>query len=60
MTLFSPHEWILARLSTDERGAGMVEYAFLVTLIATACIAALLFLGNQLDAKFDTVGTSLS
>jgi pilus assembly protein Flp/PilA len=60
MTLYILREWTLAKLNTDERGASMVEYAFLVALIATVCIAALVFLGNQLDARFDMVGNSLS
>jgi pilus assembly protein Flp/PilA len=60
MTLFILRIWTRAKLGMDERGASMVEYAFLVALIAMVCVAALMFLGNQLDAQFEDVGDSLS
>jgi pilus assembly protein Flp/PilA len=60
MTKSMVQTWVEAELVTDERGASMVEYAFLVALIATVCIAALLFLGTELNAKYADIGTSLS
>ena len=52
--------WLQARLSTDERGATLVEYALLVALIAVVCIIAITFLGNTASSKFDEVGSSIS
>lgn len=43
----------------DEEGATMVEYALLVALIAVVVIAAALFLGQQISAKFSEVGSTL-
>jgi pilus assembly protein Flp/PilA len=43
----------------DEEGASMVEYALLVALIAVVVIAAALFLGNEISAKFSEVGDTL-
>jgi Flp pilus assembly protein, pilin Flp len=60
MTLFILRAWAEAKLSHDERGASMVEYAFLVALIATVCIAAVTFLGTELNLEFVKVGDSLS
>jgi Flp pilus assembly pilin Flp len=44
-------EWMrslrMALRRDPERGASLVEYAFLVVLIAMACILAVTFLGTQ-------------
>jgi len=48
------------RYMGDERGASMVEYALLVALIAVVVIAAALFLGEEISAKFSEVGDTLS
>lgn len=37
---------VSARLAADDRGAGLVEYALLVALIALACFSALAFFGS--------------
>lgn len=42
-----------------DRGATAVEYGLLVGLIAVAIIAAVLLLGNQLDALFDKITSQL-
>lgn len=42
-----------------DRGAAAVEYGMLVGLIAVAIIAAVLLLGNQLDALFDKITSQL-
>ena len=44
----------------EEEGASMVEYAFLIGLIAIVVIAGALFLGEQLDTKFDDVGSTMA
>jgi len=51
---------VRARLSSDERGASLVEYALLVALIAVICIVAIAFLGNAASSKFSTVGSSVA
>lgn len=46
---------ILARwhaLCADERGASLVEYAFLAMLIAIAALVAVEFLGNEVEGTF--------
>ena len=41
----------------SERGASIVEYAFLVALIAVFCIGAMTFVGTSTDAHLsDTAG----
>lgn len=53
-----------ARLARDgERGAGLLEYLFLVSLIAMVCISAVTYFGNQngdsMQKSADTIsGTS--
>lgn len=60
MNLFVIRAWLVAKFAESERGASMVEYALLVALIATVCIAAVGILGGKVNAKYEGVGTSLS
>ena len=60
MSLFVVRTWLQARFSKSERGASMVEYILLVALIALAVIAAVLFLGQELDSKFNEAGSTVS
>ena len=48
-----------ARFGRTERGASLVEYVLLVSLIAVVCIGAITFLGNSADSKFDEVGSTI-
>jgi len=59
MNLFVLKAWLQAKLSSDERGAAMVEYGLLLALIAVIAIAALTFLGNNVSEKFSSVGSSV-
>ncbi len=52
--------WLQARLTVDERGASLVEYALLVALIAVVCILAISFLGGAASSQFSSVGNSIS
>ena len=52
--------WLQARLSKDERGASLVEYALLVALIAVVCIIAITFLGASASSKFDSIGSEVN
>jgi pilus assembly protein Flp/PilA len=60
VNLFVLKSWLQAKFASDEQGASMVEYAFLVALIAVVCIAAVGLIGTRLDTKYDSVGDSLS
>jgi pilus assembly protein Flp/PilA len=51
--------FVRARFGRTERGASLVEYVLLVSLIAVVCIGAITFLGNSADSKFDQVGSSI-
>jgi pilus assembly protein Flp/PilA len=50
--------WMTAR-ENDDRGATMVEYGLLVTLIALAAIAGLILLGGSLDAMFTNIANMI-
>jgi Flp pilus assembly pilin Flp len=56
--------WMFGRLRVsprkdDESGASLVEYAFLVALIALVCIVAVSLLGSNASGKFSQVGSAL-
>lgn len=40
---------------TDESGQGMVEYIFILALIALAVIGAVTIFGTQLNAKYNEI-----
>lgn len=44
-------------LSANENGASLVEYAFLAMLIAIAALAALQFLGTQVNGDLENFNT---
>jgi Flp pilus assembly pilin Flp len=61
MDLLAIARYLPARLSVDdERGASLVEYAFLVGLIAIVCLVAILFLGSSTSSKYSNVGSLVS
>jgi len=60
VNLFILKTWLEAKFGKDEEGASMVEYILLVALIALAVIAAVVFLKNQVNAKFNDAGSKLS
>ena len=60
MNLFVLKTWLQARFTKDERGASLVEYILLVSLIALAVMAAVLFMGKQLNSGFDNAGSKVS
>ena len=60
MNLVAIAKYLPARFSLDdERGASLVEYAFLVALIAIVCLAAVMFLGESTSSKLSTVGSEV-
>ena len=52
--------WVRARFGRTERGASLVEYVLLVSLIAVVCIIAIRALGTKASTTFDNVGSSVS
>jgi Flp pilus assembly pilin Flp len=52
--------WLRARLGRDERGANLVEYLLLLSLIAIAVIGAVVFLGSQISPTFLHAGSAIS
>ena len=54
------HGWLRARVGRDERGANLVEYLLLLSLIAIAVIGAVIFLGSQISPVFNHAGSTLS
>ena len=51
---------VVVYLKDEDRGAGMVEYALLVVLIALIAFIAIQFAGDQVSTVFSNVGDSLS
>ncbi len=60
MNLFMLRHWFSARFSRDEQGANLVEYILLVSLIALAVIAAVVFMRGELTESFNNAGSKLS
>jgi len=52
--------FLRARFGRTEGGASLVEYAFLVALIAIVCILAITFVGTAASAKYSSVGSALT
>jgi len=51
--------WIIARTARDERGANLVEYILLVSLIAIVVIVAVAFLGGRVGEKYSEQGSAV-
>ena len=48
-----------AAVRRDEEGQGLAEYALILALIAIVVIAAVIFLGGQINGIMSDVGTSI-
>ena len=57
--LFHTRHWLSSTFTRDE-GANLVEYLLLVSLIAIAVMAAVVFLGGVVSSSFDSSGSRLS
>ena len=56
--MLTSYEFIAAYLQAkagSERGASLVEYALLVSLIAVVCIAAVTSLGKRASSNFSSI-----
>jgi pilus assembly protein Flp/PilA len=47
------------RFFGDDEGASMIEYAFLVALIAIVIVGAALFFGTEISNNFSEVGNTM-
>ena len=50
---------LLERMSTDDEGQGLAEYALIISLIAIVAIVALMFLGNNISTTLSSVGNAI-
>ncbi|WP_018688841.1 Flp family type IVb pilin [Ahrensia kielensis] len=50
---------MFTRFIKDESGATAIEYGLIAALIAVAIIAGATSLGSQLNAKFDSIATTV-
>lgn len=49
----------LREMAGSERGATLIEYGFVLILIAVVVIAAVVFVGNKSNNMYSTVGSTL-
>jgi pilus assembly protein Flp/PilA len=56
MTVFQT--WLTTVLDREE-GQGLAEYALILALIAVVAIAALIFLGNQVNSILSYIGANI-
>ena len=52
-------QYLTSLISRDERGQGLAEYALILALIAVLAIAAVTFLGGQINSILSDVGNSI-
>jgi Flp pilus assembly pilin Flp len=52
--------WITSRMSCDDVGASLVEYALLLALIAVVAITALVFLGHSVSNTLQNAGNNIA
>ena len=52
-------QYLHSLITRDERGQGLAEYALILALIAVLAIAAVTFLGSQINAILSDVGNSI-
>ena len=48
-----------SRTIREEKGAGLVEYVLLVSLIAIVAMAAVVLFGNRVTGNFDDIAASM-
>jgi pilus assembly protein Flp/PilA len=52
-------QYLVSLIRSDERGQGLAEYALILALIAVLAIAALIFLGGQINDILSAVGNAI-
>jgi pilus assembly protein Flp/PilA len=58
-TLASTFHTLKVRLSSEEKGATMVEYGIMVAFIAVLVLAAVIILGPQIAGLFTSVSAAI-
>jgi len=51
---------LLKRLVVETEGQDLIEYALLASVIALGVTSAMLFLRNQLNSEFSSIGNSIT
>jgi len=49
----------IGELRSSERGASLVEYALLITLLALIAVVAVRFFGQELSTAYDDIANSM-
>ena len=57
--VFRMIQYLVSLIRSDERGQGLAEYALILALIAVLAIAALIFLGGQINQILSDVGKAI-
>ncbi len=52
-------QYLISLIDRDDRGQGLAEYALILALIAVLAIAAVTFLGGQINSILSDVGNSI-
>jgi pilus assembly protein Flp/PilA len=52
-------QYLISLIDRDERGQGLAEYALILALIAVLAIAAVTFLGGQINSILSNVGNKI-
>lgn len=52
-------KYLVSLIRSDERGQGLAEYALILALIAVLAIAAVTFLGGQINSILSNVGNKI-
>ncbi len=52
-------QYLVSLINRDERGQGLAEYALILALIAVLAIAAVTFLGGQINTILSNVGNKI-
>ena len=52
-------QYLISLIDRDERGQGLAEYALILALISVLAIAAVTFLGGQINSILSSVGNSI-
>lgn len=51
--------YVVSLIRREERGQGLAEYALILALIAVLAIAAVTFLGSQINSILSSVGNAI-
>lgn len=51
---------LVQRVSREDDGQGLAEYALILSLIAIVAILSMIFLGDTIVSLMDTIGSTIS